>query len=90
MIQGTSVVMRGSKFVENKAQSSGGAILADGHGVKLEIHDGNFTANNARLSFGGAIKTFEAESLVVKNTTFLENLAYDGGAVSCSAAHVRI
>lgn len=74
----------GDTFIENKANTSGGAII-NGFKAKVLLKDCNFEGNTAK--FGGAIfNQNDSTSLNIESSQFSNNNAdNDGGALNVSA-----
>ena len=86
-IYGSSNVINGSNFVNNRARhGSGGAIYASYSYISVTTHDSTYV-NNVGFSGGGAIYiSNNYASLIVNGTTFVNNLITgpngNGGAVN--------
>lgn len=77
--EGTTHTLTDCTFDGNKASNHGGAVYA--HKPKtVKINKCTFTNNRATFEDGGAI-TFNGNKLVLSNSKFSKNLAYEDGGV---------
>ena len=80
-IQNARTKVYRSRFINNSATASGGAIVHR-EGI-LAIYDCVFKNNSARTGHGGAIDSVSTDPLVVYHSTFQRNFATaSGGAIS--------
>ncbi len=102
LLLNSRVIICNSVFVDNHAKKFGGAIFQQNGMLEvvnsrfednsvlrgeLEIHDTDVEANTD----GGAIAIFDANSLVVSESVFLNNIAGDdAGAISTRKTNVEI
>ena len=79
-----------SKFVNNMAEESGGALVAQ-HG-NITIYGYILFENNhveSEDGSGGAISLFEVTLIVIGNVFFINNVASNGGAISIFGSYLH-
>jgi len=78
------VVIESSRFRDNTSQLDGGAIYAENDALQVNAFDAFFEGNIATQGAGGAIRSLN--DVVVAQSTFHNNRAQVGGAISISSA----
>ncbi len=95
MRNGADVTIERSTVSANRA-THGGAIATSSSGDRLTIRDSSFTGNIAEKSAGaisakgGAIRLMNGARISIEHSTFSENSATYGGAVSTASKDVRL
>ncbi|MBK9118078.1 MAG: right-handed parallel beta-helix repeat-containing protein [Phycisphaerales bacterium] len=83
-VNGATLTITNSTFVNNTAGANGGAIRTTGT-FNVLIENCSFTGNTAQANEGGAIASVGVSTLTIRNSTFTGNAttaaAADGGAV---------
>ena len=75
----SNVTVMYSKFIQNQAVFSGGALYISG--INLELHSCIFNWNKAN-EFGGAVDIVSLVAFSVFETDFTTNCAYHGGSIT--------
>ena len=83
MVYNSEVTVRQSRFLDNRSARDGGAVLA-GLYAELNIEDTEFSDNSAELR-GGALAV-DSGTLTLVGSSFADNSARTGGALSCVGA----
>lgn len=85
------MLLKNAKFVHNLAVgnlSDGGAILASGKAVSLSIDMSSFDSNTAD-DVGGAIAAKFLSRISITGTSFVKNMAAEGGAIFAFVSPIR-
>lgn len=73
-----NLIIENSKFINNKADNAGAAIRTAVHS-NLNVYNSVFELNQAL--FGTAIDSYQATSVIVDSSIFINNHAHEGGAI---------
>ncbi len=78
-----NAVTSGCYYNNNSATTSGGAIYA--YNSNLQVLSSTITQNEAISGYGGGLNTFEASSVIIENSVFIDNTANTGNNIyECS------
>ncbi|TVQ86097.1 MAG: hypothetical protein EA397_20585, partial [Deltaproteobacteria bacterium] len=81
LMGGTHHVER-STFLDNSAESKGGAILVRGNGTTLDLFENTFESGEATY-MGGHVAAVDRAQLRVERNRFFEGSGAGGGAIGC-------